>query len=78
MAAARFEIAGDACPQLLNRLLGLLAQQDRVPDSVIARREGDMLSIGIAIDGIDPHRAEIIAEKMRSMVSVLHVQTQLD
>ncbi|MEI9850559.1 MAG: hypothetical protein WDN24_06510 [Sphingomonas sp.] len=73
MAAASFRITAQACPQLLCRVIGLFAQQGRVPERVSALRDGAMLSIELEIGDIDPHRAAIIAEKMRAIVTVAHV-----
>jgi len=71
--ASTFEIKGSACPQLLAKLVGLLAQQDRIPDQVCASRDGDGLTITIRVSDIDDHRAGIIAEKMRGFVTVAQV-----
>jgi hypothetical protein len=72
-SAWRFAIAGDACPQLALRLLGLFAQQDLLPAEVTIRCNLDAVEMAIIQPGLDPHRAGIIAEKMRAMIMVREV-----
>ena len=74
MGTATFVVTAARCPQLLCRLLGLFAQQDRTVEtlSVQARPRGYRAAITIA--GIDAHRAEIIEHKMRAIVSVRTVR----
>ncbi|WP_066662142.1 MULTISPECIES: hypothetical protein [unclassified Sphingomonas] len=74
---ATFVVTAARCPQVLCRLLGLFAQQDRVIDSlsVEARPRGYRAEFVVA--GIDPHRATIIAHKMRAIVSVRTARLRL-
>lgn len=74
LGSATFVVTAARCPQLLCRLLGLFAQQDRTIDalSVEARPHGYRAAITIA--GIDAHRAEIIEHKMRAIISVRTVR----
>ena len=69
----RFAIAGDACPQLALRVLGLFAQQDLIPAEVTIRCDAEALDIAIVQPALDPRRADIIAEKMRAMIMVREV-----
>lgn len=73
---ATFVVTAARCPQLLCRLLGLFAQQDRTVEavSVEARPRGYRAAITIA--GIDRLRAEIIEHKMRAIVSVRTVRVR--
>jgi hypothetical protein len=73
-AKATFAIQTDICPQILCRLLGLLAQQGRLVERVDARRRPEGLDVRIEIAGIAEHHAEIVAAKMRSLVSVRAVR----
>ncbi|HTG39024.1 hypothetical protein [Sphingomonas sp.] len=41
-------------------------------------RLGDMVTLAIVQDGIDPHRAAIVAEKIRALVSVSAVELTYD
>ncbi len=74
---ATFVVTAARCPQLLCRVLGLFAQQDRTVErlSVEARPRGYRAAITIA--GIDAQRAEIIERKMRAIVSVRTVKLRL-
>jgi hypothetical protein len=75
-AVASFAIRADRCPQVLNRLTGLFAQSDLIPRCVTARGEGDHLAVEIVQPGISRHRAAIIAEKMRVIVTVRSVHAE--
>lgn len=71
---ADFRIDAAACPQLLLRMLGLLAQQGRIPDRAFFElREGN-LAISLTATGLPRHRAEVIADKMRSLVGAHSVE----
>ena len=67
---ASFVITTEPCSQVLCRLLGLIAQQGRMIEHVEARRRRECLEVTLSVDGIDPHQAEIVAAKMRSLVTV--------
>lgn len=69
----RFVVRADRCPQLLCRLLGLFAQQDRMIDAVDARTTPRRLVVTLWVAGMDDHRAEIVAAKMRQMIAVRDV-----
>ncbi len=61
---------------ILSRLIELFAKRNLVPASVQARLTGaarDTLSVDLQIDELEPALAEIIAETIRSMVSVERV-----
>ena len=75
---ARFEIKASACQQVVARLLGLLAQQDRIADDMSASRDGEDLTVMIILPDIDDHRAHIMAEKMRSFIMVASVTLCFD
>ena len=74
VGSAEFKIRGDASPQLLMRILGLLAQQDRMPDRATIAKVGETLEVVIAIGALPRHRAEVVAEKVRSMIGTYSVQ----
>lgn len=75
--AASFAITTERCPQVLCRLLGLVAQQDRLVDAVRVDSSARICRISLEIRGIDPVRAAIVAEKMRSIVRVRTVKMRL-
>ena len=72
-SSATFAIRTELCPQVLCRLLGLIAQQGRLVDRVEARRRARSLHVSLSIAGIDRQQAEIVAAKMRSLVPVRKV-----
>ncbi|WP_343518298.1 hypothetical protein [Sphingomonas sp.] len=75
--AAVFAITTERCPQVLCRVLGLIAQQDRLVDAVRVESSARVCRIALEIRGIDRHRAAIVAEKMRSLVRVRTVKLRL-
>lgn len=71
---ATFVVTTDRCPQVLGRLLGLVAQQGRMIarlDAVDTRR---ILRVTLSVAEIDARHAAIIAEKMRQFVTVRTVR----
>ena len=74
LGSVEFKIRGDASPQLLMRILGLLAQQDRMPDRATIAKVGETLEVVIAIGALPRHRADVVAEKIRSMIGTHSVQ----
>lgn len=71
-----FVITADRCPQVLSRLLGLIAQRDRLIGHVDAVDTRRVLRITLCVSDIDAGQAAIIAEKMRQMVAVRTVKLQ--
>lgn len=69
-----FDIAAAASPQLLMRLLGLLAQRDLLPVSVALTRTEDGMRLRIAQEGLNAWQADVIGEKMRAMPEVESVR----
>jgi hypothetical protein len=70
-AAYRVQAAPD--PQVVARLLNLFSQLDLTPSLVKARLEGEWMWVVVHQPGLSEDRAELIAEKMRSMVMVEQV-----
>jgi len=68
-----YQLEADAETDLLCRVLNLFAMQYLIPLSVCVQRDDERLSIDIRIDGLTWHRAEVIAEKMRNLISVSSV-----
>ncbi|MHA3734452.1 hypothetical protein ACXR0M_02135 [Pseudomonas sp. Eth.TT006] len=73
---AQYQILAEAEPDLLVRVLNLFALQFLTPVQVNAERLDDLLTIDIAIDGLSWHRAQVIAEKLRNLISVCSVNLQ--
>ena len=76
MAAPRsvFTITADRCPQVLSRLLGLIAQRDRLIEHVDAVDTQRVLRITLSVPDMEAGQAAIIAEKMRQMIAVRTVK----
>lgn len=69
----RYQLLADAEPDLLCRALNLFALQFLTPDEVSVQRQADSLSIEVVINGLSWHRAQVIAEKLRNLISVCSV-----
>ncbi|WP_077044704.1 hypothetical protein [Pseudomonas sp. KK4] len=69
----RYQLLAEAEPDLLCRVLNLFALQCLTPEQVNAQRQDDSLRIEIVIDGLSWHRAQVIAEKLRNLISVCSV-----
>lgn len=65
-----FHVTTDPCPQALLRILGLVAQQMLIPQSIACERNGDGLSARIAVEGLSPERAGILLAKISTIVTV--------
>ncbi|VVO07012.1 hypothetical protein [Pseudomonas fluorescens] len=68
-----YRLLAEAEPDLLCRALNLFALQCLTPQQVNVLRRDDLLSIDIVIDGLSGHRAQVIAEKLRNLISVCSV-----
>jgi hypothetical protein len=71
-----YQLVAEAEPDLLCRALNLFALQFLTPQQVNVQRMDDVLSIDIVIDGLSWHRAQVIAEKLRNLISVCSVELQ--
>jgi hypothetical protein len=69
-------MTAEAEPDLLCRALNLFALQLLTPEQVSAQRQDDWLTIEVVIDGLSWHRAQVIAEKLRNLISVCSVELQ--
>ena len=72
----RYQMRAEAEPDLLCRALNLFALQMLTPQQVSVQRQDDWLTIEIVIDGLSWHRAQVIAEKLRNLISVCSVELQ--
>lgn len=73
---AQYQILAEAEPDLLVRVLILFALQCLIPEQVNVQRLDDLLSIDIVMGGLSWHRAQVIAEKLRNLISVCSVDLQ--
>ena len=72
----QYQLLAEAEPDLLCRALNLFALQFLTPDQVNVQRQDDLLAIEIVMDGLSWHRAQVIAEKLRNLISVCSVELQ--
>jgi ribosomal protein S7 len=71
-----YQMLAEAEPDLLCRALNFFALQCLIPVQVNMQRRDDLLSIDIVMDGLSWHRAQVIAEKLRNLISVFSVELQ--
>jgi hypothetical protein len=67
---AHYRIVAEAESDVLCRVLNYFALQLLTPQQVTANRVEDLLHIEIVMDGLSWHRAQVIAEKIRNLISV--------
>ena len=67
---AHYQIIAEAEPDVLCRVLNYFALQFLTPQQVNVNREDDLLNIEIVMDGLSWHRAQVIGEKIRNLISV--------
>jgi hypothetical protein len=72
----RYQLLAEAEPDLLCRALNLFALQFLTPEKVHVQRQDDLLAIEVVINGLSWHRAQVIAEKLRNLISVCSVDLQ--
>ncbi|CAI8985420.1 Transcriptional regulator [Pseudomonas sp. IT-P253] len=73
---AHYQLLAEAEPDLLCRALNLFALQCLTPQQVNVQRMDDLMSIDIIMDGLSWHRAQLIADKLRNLISVCSVALQ--
>lgn len=71
---AFYEVEARDAAQVLCRILGLFAQQNRPLASVLAHSHGDRLHAMLRLAAIDAQRAAVLAEKMRALPMVESVE----
>ena len=72
--AVVFRIVAEADADVLCRALNLFALQQLVPQQVDVVRADDVLRIEIVSDEQSWHRAQVIGEKLRNLVSVCEME----
>ena len=71
---ARYQIVAEAEPDVLCRVLNYFALQFLTPRQVAVNREDDLINIDIVMDGLSWHRAQVIGEKIRNLISVCSLE----
>lgn len=66
----RLHVSGDICPNLLPRLLGLVAQFDQIPYGIALIRHRASLKLAIDLGRLEDPRAEILINKVASIPTV--------
>lgn len=67
---AHYRIVAEAEPDVLCRILNYFALQFLTPQQVSVNRDEDLLNIDVMMDGLSWHRAQVIGEKIRNLISV--------
>lgn len=73
---ALYQILAEAEPDVLCRILNYFALQFLVPQQVNVTRDEELLSIDVVMDGLSWHRAQVIGEKLRNLISVCSLELQ--
>ncbi|MEX6663844.1 hypothetical protein [Pseudomonas sp. W2-17] len=73
---SRYQILTEAEADVLCRLLNLFAMQYLIPQQVSVLQQEGMLMVSIEVGGMTWHRAQVIGEKMRNLVSVCSVELE--
>jgi hypothetical protein len=71
-----YRLAAEIEADVLCRVLNLFAMQYLIPQQVKAQQLGDTLVVEVELAGVSWHRAQVIAEKMRNLISVFEVSVQ--
>jgi hypothetical protein len=71
----RLLVSTDICPQVLLRVLGLVAQHGAIPWSTSFERRRRSLFIEIEFDAASPERAEMLLHKVRAIPTVRSART---
>lgn len=69
-ALARLRVEAQLCPQIMMRVLGLIAQQAIVPAAIQFERRARSVRFEIDLDGLSEQSAQILLEKVRMIVTV--------
>lgn len=64
----------DHCPQVLLRILGLIAQHGTVPLSIAAERGDDGQRVAVEIDTVADHAMSVLLAKVEAIVTVRRVE----
>ncbi|WP_017530888.1 hypothetical protein [Pseudomonas fluorescens] len=67
---AHYQIVAEAEPDVLCRILNFFALQFLTPSQVTVTRADGLLNVDIVMDGLSWHRAQVIGEKIRNLISV--------
>ncbi|MBC3373388.1 hypothetical protein HU762_05465 [Pseudomonas sp. SWRI92] len=72
----QFQLQGEAEPDLPCRVLNLFALQGLTLEAAQIQRHDDLLSMEVLLGGLSWHRAQVLAEKLRNLISICSVDVQ--
>ncbi|RON76543.1 hypothetical protein BK635_23085 [Pseudomonas chlororaphis] len=72
-----YQLVTEAEADVLCRVLNHFALQSLLPQQVQVQQQDGSLLMEVLLDGLSWHRAQVIAEKLRNLISVCSVQLQL-
>lgn len=67
---ARLRVEAQLCPQVMMRVLGLIAQQAIVPATIQFERRARTVRFEIGVNGLSDQSEQTLLEKVRMIVSV--------
>lgn len=72
-----YQLLADVEADVLCRVLNHFALQLLVPHRVAVLQQDDTLHIEVELAGLSWHRARVIGDKLRNLISVISVELQL-
>ncbi len=72
----RYRILAEASPGLLPRLLQPFAKRDLTPDSLLARRDGEMLLAEVLLHAAPAEMVALVAGNLGQVVGVVEVAVE--
>lgn len=64
------QVVADHCPQILLRVLGLVARHGAIPHTIVFERRPRSLRIEVAVDALGPGTLENLAHKVGTIPTV--------
>lgn len=69
----RLDIEAEDCPQVLLRVLGLVARDSTIPVTIEASRQPDGIVIALELDGLTAQASELVAHRIAGFPTVRKV-----
>ena len=74
--AVHYQVIAEADADVLCRVLNPFALQGLVPQQLQVQQRDGLLCMDLTLDGLSWHRAQVIGEKLRNLISVYSVELQ--
>ena len=74
--SVRYQVEIEAEADSLCRVLNLFAMQYLIPQQINVLQQDEMLGIVVQLSGLTWHRAQVIGQKMRSLINVHSVDLE--